>query len=182
MTITPSGLPAWQRANDFTVYGGHADKHDYQNVPSINPKTDVSAAAMCRLAADVAAVHRTATFAAIYAVPADPAHPTVSYVRMMPGICVTPYTGNTPPAGFPTVEYVSTGVYTVTFASSYTDPFGVSGAIDLQFCHVSALEYDTLSALSPSAARVNAYTWTIYIYNTSTGNPWTSDAIHMEFA
>ena len=182
MTITPSGYPAWMRANDFTAYGGHADKHDYQNVSSINPRSDVSAAALCRLAADAAAVQRTATFAALYAVPADPAHPTVSYVRMMTGVCATPYTGNTPPAGFPTVEYVSTGVYTVTFASSYTDPFGISGALDLQFCHVAGATISTLDAIATASERINAYTWTVRTFQASSGTAATSEKLHLEFA
>lgn len=176
---TPNGSPAWVRANDFTTYGGHLSKRNYQDIPIINPKTDVSAEALCRLAADLAAVQRTAFFAALTFSPADPSHPSVTNVRLMTGITSTPYTGNAPPTGYPSVAYQSTGYYIVTFATSYADPFLVSGALDLQVAQASAFKSGV--SMSTTVERINAYTWRVRTFTSSTAAATTATTVHAMF-
>jgi hypothetical protein len=130
MTITPSGSPAWARTADHSHYGGHTDKRNYQSQGVTNPRTDVGAEAIVRQAADTAAAVRTAKFASITYTNNDssPAAPTVSGLEMMTGIVQSPYAGDAPPTGFPGAVRVGAGHVKFTFASSYTDEYGVAAS------------------------------------------------------
>lgn len=130
MTITPSGLPAWTRTADHTVYGGHLQKQNYQSQGVINPKTDFGAEALARLAADAEATTRTCPFAVITYLNHDgsPAAPTIEAANLMTGVRTSSYEGNAAPSGVPSAARVSTGKVTFTFAASYADPYGVSAA------------------------------------------------------
>jgi hypothetical protein len=129
MAITPTGSPVWVRATDFSHYGGDPNKQNYQSQGAVDPLTDVTAEQLSRLAADVAAIARVTPFC-VLTFQADDAlgnNPTVEYCNLMTGVRATSYAGGSPPAGFPSVEYASPGEHLITFDSSYTDEFGVSG-------------------------------------------------------
>jgi hypothetical protein len=46
----------------------------------------------------------------------------------MTGVQLTSYAGDTPPSGFPSASRNGNGDITFTFAASYLDEYGVSGA------------------------------------------------------
>jgi hypothetical protein len=129
-TITPTGLPAWTRTADHTVYGGHLQKQNYQSQGVINPRTDVGAEAIARLAADAEATTRTCPFAVLTYLNRDatPLAPTIESAYLMTGIRASSYAGDAAPTGFPSAVRNSTGKVTFTFAASYSDPYGISAA------------------------------------------------------
>lgn len=140
MTIIPSGLPAWTRTASFETYGGHTEKENYLGEGAINAKTDVAAEEFSRMVADAAAMARTAPFmvAMFSCDDSTPGAPLVEYVAMMTGIQTTWYTGDAPPTGFPLFERVSDGIITITFASTYTDEYGVVGDFTPRIAQASA--------------------------------------------
>ena len=134
MQIIPTGVPAWLRQNNFASYGGHLEKKNFASRGAINPKTDVSAEAFSRIAADLAAVALVAPFG-VFTILCDdstPGPPTVEYASMMTGTRSSSYLGNAPPTGFPSVARNGNGDFTMTFAATYTDPYGVAGALELK--------------------------------------------------
>jgi len=130
MTTTPAGLPAWARSNAHTTYGGDLEKTNYMGQDIVDAQTDVSAAQLCRMAADLEAVQRTAPFAVITYTCEDtaPAAPTVHSVYMMTGVSTVDYDAAAPPVGFPGAARNGDGDVTFTFAASYLDDYGVSSA------------------------------------------------------
>jgi hypothetical protein len=139
MTTTPSGLPAWARTNDFTAYGGNLNKRDYNDLPIVNPQTDVSAAQISRIAADLEAVARMADFCQITVTMGSGSEaPTVTECRMMTGIYDgAGYSGTSPPTGFPRVTGVSDGVVDITFSGAYYDAYSVASVFQPTFCGAS---------------------------------------------
>lgn len=127
---TPSGNPAWVRSSDFSTYGGDLNKQNYQSQGVVNPVTDVGAEGFSRMVSDVAAVVRTAEFCSMLVQCDDstPAAPTVLNCRLMTGITGSTYLGSAPPTGFPTLSRNGNGDVSITFASSYSDEYGVAGA------------------------------------------------------
>jgi hypothetical protein len=136
MTITPAGLPAWSRTADHTYYGGHTNKTNYQSQGVVNPRTDFGAEALCRMAADLAAVVNATPFAVITYLNNDgsPAAPTVESAYLMTGVRLSSYAGGAAPTGFPSAARNGTGDVTFTFSSSYDDPYGVSQAFTPTHC------------------------------------------------
>jgi hypothetical protein len=132
--IVPTGVPAWLRTASISQYGGHASKENYLSRGSIDALTDVSAEEFVRITADLAATVRGAPFAIITFLnnDASPAAPTVESVLMMTGVQLTSYGGASPPTGFPAAARLGTGRVTFTFASSYLDEYGVSGALTVR--------------------------------------------------
>lgn len=120
MSIIPTGNPAWVRSNGHTAYGGNVNKVNYQSVGTINPRTDVSAENVCRIAADLSAVARTSPFAVMVFTCNDtaPAAPTVSTYYAMAGSA-------------PTGTRNGNGDVTFEFAGSYTDDYGVVGKANI---------------------------------------------------
>jgi hypothetical protein len=118
---TPTGRPAWERANDHTAYGGHLQKTNYQGVDSVNGRTDLSAQNLCRIAADLEAVQRTAPWASFTFTCNDtaPAAPTINVFTSMIG------------ATEPTGARVGDGEVTFTWAATYNDPYSVPGTINI---------------------------------------------------
>jgi hypothetical protein len=118
MAITPDGVPAWVKSGDHTSYGGHINKINYQSQGAVNPRTDVTAEQLCRMAADLAAVMRTAPFAIMTYTHNDaaPAVPTVNEYVAMSG---------TAPSGVRNGH----GDVTFTWSASYSDEYSVSGNI-----------------------------------------------------
>lgn len=128
MAVVPTGSPAWSRTASFAIYGGHVNKENYLGKGAIDALTDVAAEEFSRAVSDQAAAVRTAPFAIITYLCNDssPAAPTVECVFMMTGVRLTSYGGGFPPAGFPSAARNGNGDVTFTFASSYTDEYGIS--------------------------------------------------------
>jgi len=147
---TPTGAPVWVHTNDHATYGGDVNKRNYQGQDAVNPRTDVSAQQFARLVADVAAMGNTAAWARVTFACNDavPAVPTIDDYSAMSGTAPTP-TRN------------GTGDVTFTWAASYTDAYGVSGAVNI--VHAEATAHGTSSAdgvveiVSPTVVRVRAF-------------------------
>lgn len=142
MSIVPTGNPAWVRTNAHTVYGGNINKTNFQSIGTVNPRTDLSAENVCRIATDLAAVARTTPFAVMTfdcndTVPAAPS--IVSYYAMA--------------GSSPTGVRNGTGDVTFTWQNSYTDDYGISGNMNIvawmpatqgvSLAFVNALRFDT---------------------------------------
>ncbi len=132
MTITPSGSPPWMRVNSLEHYGGDVNKDNYLSRGAIDALTDVDAAQFSRLAADVAALQRVMPFCTMTFLCNDssPAAPTVEFVHMQTGI-TNSYAGDSPPSGFPSLARNSAGDVSITFASTYSDPYNISGSFSV---------------------------------------------------
>jgi len=133
MAIVPEGSPLWVRTVDFSHYGGNVEKANYLSRGAIDALTDVDAAQFARLTADLSALARTAPFAIVRLVCNDsaPAAPTIEFVHMAVGVRLISYAGGSPPVGFPSAARNGNGDVTVTFASSYNDPYAVAGAFSI---------------------------------------------------
>ncbi len=131
---TPTGEPLWTRAAGFGNYGGHVNKRNHLSQGAIDPETDVTAEQLKRLSADLAAVARVTPFGffVVQCNDTSPAAPTVTQAHMATGVRLTSYEGDAAPTGFPTLARVSDGRFTITFSSSYSDEYSVSGAFIVQ--------------------------------------------------
>jgi hypothetical protein len=69
---------------------------------------------------------------------ATPANPSVTVVNQMTGVRVTSYAGGSPPAGFPTCIRNGNGDVTITWATSYTDDYGVAGNVHIVHHEITA--------------------------------------------
>lgn len=130
---TPNGSPAWLRTSDFATYGGHTEKVNYQSQGVVNPRTDVGAEAVMRFTEDLAAAVRTAEFSRVLYTNNDstPAVPTINTVFQMNGDSTSDYAGDSAPAGMPSAARNGDGDVTFTWATSYTDAYGVSGTVNI---------------------------------------------------
>lgn len=130
MPIIPTGSPAWTRTAVHTQYGGHLEKQNYLSEGVIDAETDVGAAELCRLAADMEALVRAAPFAVVTYLANDSsvAAPTIESVFMMTGVRNASYAGNSAPGGYPSGSRTSTGRNLITFDGSFSDPYGVAAA------------------------------------------------------
>lgn len=155
--MTPDGYPTWLRANDHTTYGGHTSKVNYQGEGVVNAQTDVDAAGLCRMAADMEACHRTAPFAVLTWTCNDspPAAPTMSAVNLMTGV-TTNYEGDVAPSGFPSGARNGNGDVTFTFAGSYSDAYGVSAALTIHHALPSSNTYGVAVDAEVSGSTVRA--------------------------
>lgn len=157
MATTPSGNPAWVRTNDETNYGGHVDLRNYNDIPIVNPKTDVGAEHLARIAADMAAIARMANFAEVhFTLDSGSNAPTVNYCRLMTGVYTgTGYSGTSPPTGFPKVLGVSNGVADVKFTGVYQDAYSVSSTFQPVFSGASIANYS--ASFTGAGAAVFSY-------------------------
>lgn len=130
MSITPTGSPPWTRQTSHTDYGGNLNKRNYMGLGVVNALTDVGAEEIVRAFSDLAAVCRTAPMWVITYLCNDssPAAPTIEVALGMTGVRVISYAGDAAPTGFPSAARNGAGDVTFTFASSYTDDYGVAGA------------------------------------------------------
>lgn len=121
MSITPTGNPAWVRSNGHTAYGGNINKVNYQSVGTVNPRTDLSAENLCRIAADLAAVARTSPFSVMTFTCDDttPGAPVVGSYFAMAGSA-------------PTGTRNGNGDVTFAWSDSYLDDYGVSGLANIR--------------------------------------------------
>lgn len=134
MAIVPAGLPVWSNTSSHTYYGGNTEKQDYLNQGPIDALTDIAANEWVRAAEDLAATARTADFAVIQYTNNDgsPAAPTINTAKLMTGENLAGYAGDAAPAGFPSAARNGTGDVTFTFASTYTDAYGVTQALTIR--------------------------------------------------
>jgi len=169
MAIVPSGTPAWGRANTHTTYGGNINKTNFLSRGVIDALTDVGAEGLCRLAADLEAVIRTAPFGIINFTCNDssPAPPTIHYAYTMPGVRLTSYEGDNAPTGFPSAVRNGDDDVTFTFPASYSDPYGVS----LAWAPVNAVvSADTNGALCGRVISNQTVQVTITVGGVAAGN------------
>lgn len=144
MAVQPTGKPAWTRLNDHTAYGGDVNKRNYQSQDAVNPLTDVTAEQFARLAADLAAVARTAPFATITYTADDTGtnDPNVDDYQSMAGSA-------------PTAARVSDGLTRLTWLASYADPYGVTEDIHIvaatATCHGTTACLPVLALSDPDA-------------------------------
>jgi hypothetical protein len=139
MAIVPSGLPAWSKTADLQSYGGNLNKVNYQSQGVTNPLTDISAEQHARMCEDTAAITRTAPFATLTVQCDDvtPGPPTITAIDMMTGVQLASYVGNVPPTGFPSASRLGNSAVRVTFASSYSDDYGVSESLTIRHAKAS---------------------------------------------
>lgn len=130
---TPAGSPAWSHTATSGTYGGHANKHDYQQQGVCNPLTDVSAEQFLRLTEDVAALVRASAFGFMELVCDDttPDDPTVNFVSQLSGRTIVSYAGDAPPPGFPEATRNSDGNVTIQWPATLDDAYGVAAAPSL---------------------------------------------------
>ena len=158
MTITPSGLPAWTRTADHTSYGGSTSKANYQGQGAVNPRTDVTAEDLCRLAADLAACVRTSAFCELRIVCQDsgtPADPEVSYCYGMAGEA-------------PTATRLGDGAVRLEWPTAPADEYGVTAAVHVVGA-LGSVESSTVAGAVTSvpadgdadgyAERLDVYAW-----------------------
>lgn len=133
MAVTPSGSPAWVRTASHVDYGGHVGKVNLHGQGLTDPRTDVGAEAITRLASDLAAVARTCPLVTITYLCNDSviAHPTIESVLLMTGVRFVNYAGDAAPTGFPSGERNGNGDVTLTILSSLSDEYGVSGDVSI---------------------------------------------------
>lgn len=170
---TPSGSPAWTRTATHTIYGGNLNKRNLLSVGAIDAQTDLTAEQLARIAADLAAIVNVAPFMVIRYTNNDtsPAAPTIQSIYGQTGVVTTPYAGDTPPTGFPSAARNGNGDVTFTFASSYTDPYGVSGSHSLGMALLTA---SSSSARQTTYETVGGTGIRCHIYN-GTGTATTDD-------
>lgn len=164
--MTASGNPAWERVAGITDYGGHTSKTNYMAQGVVNPRTDVGAEAIMRMADHLAAVANVSPFAVINYTQDDTGtnDPVVNSAYLMTGADSDGYPdGGMPPAGYPTLSRNGDGDVSVTFASSYNDSYGTAGTFAAKsaqaFCNDSASSIVcTAELVSATVVRVRCYT------------------------
>jgi hypothetical protein len=124
--ITPAGAPAWVKTNDHTTYGGDVNKQNYQSRGAVNPKTDVTAAQFCRMAADLADMQLVSEFATI-TFGCNDGPPAAPVILAYDGMIST----------VPTGTRNGDGSVTFSWAASYNDDYGVAGQINFAHATVS---------------------------------------------
>lgn len=139
--IVPAGVPPWLRTTDFSHYGGALDKQNYLSRGAIDALTDVDATSFARITADMAALARVAPFAVltVHCNDSVPGAPTIEVANLMTGVRAVSYSGSSAPSGFPSGARNGTGDFTLTFASSYNDAYGVLGAFSINHAKASAV-------------------------------------------
>jgi len=177
MSVTPSGSPAWQRTVSHEDYGGHVDKANYQSQGVVNPRTDVGAEAIARLASNMAAVTRTAPLAELTYLNNDTgtAAPTIEAVSLMTEVRVVSYEGDGAPSGFPSAARNGDGNVTFTFPSSMTDEYGQSA--DVNITHAGATAHGS-TPLIVTVEILTANTVQVRVFDTA-GSPSTDDRISL---
>ena len=163
MAITPSGQPAWTRTSGFETYGGNVNKRNHLSQGVVDPETDVGAEEFSRIVADLEAITRVSPFCVIRYECNDssPAAPTVISVSQMTGVNTAGYEGDAAPSGMPSLARNGDGDVTITWDSTYADPYSISGAIDIRFCNagLSGTVYGqaVYELVTSSSVRVRAF-------------------------
>lgn len=165
MTVIPTGHPLWTRAAGHVNYGGNENKRNHLSQGVVDPETDVSAQQLARLATDLASIARVAPFGymVVQCNDSSPQAPQVVLANMANNVS-TGYEGDAAPTGFPTLARVSNGRFSVTFASTYADDYGVSGAFILQPGTGSVI---SSAEASVTFIRNNDTTMNVYLWDAS---------------
>jgi len=160
-----SGYPPWSRATGVGYYGASEGLHDYMHLGAPNVLDSVTAEQYAALAQAQAFISSTAPMFVLHVVAADPADPTVTALSMAGGSAT--YAGGSPPTGFPAVERVSNGEYTITVAADYADTDGEIGTFDPNFSGAVAVDstYDTYA----NVVKVSSTELTLYHRDWSAG-------------
>lgn len=121
------------RSASHIDYGGDTNKTNWHSQGVTNARTDVGAEAYCRMSEDLSAAARTApwTVLTVQCDDSTPAAPTIVAINQMTGVRVASYLGSAPPAGFPSATRNGNGDVSITWATSYTDAYGVAGKIHI---------------------------------------------------
>ncbi len=157
MPIIPTGSPLWVRTVDFAHYGGNTEKSNYLSRGAIDALTDVDATQFARFTADAAAIAHVVPFCTLTVECNDAPStlpPTFHYVHMATGVRLVSYEGDSAPTGFPSGARNGDGHITITFASTYDDPYAVSGAFSISHAKVSMLH----TAVARAVAQVSTST------------------------
>lgn len=167
-----SGSPPWLRTVVFTDYGGHANKRNYGGRGVVDPRTDIDAGQVQRMASDLASITRVMPFASLRILPNGTGVPTVYYAKVGPVLTSGSYTGDAPPAGMPTVTRSNTGVFIVDFPATYTDESGATAAFGPIMAAASIASSTGIGTASAYISAGNVY---VYTYDVS-GSPAASDS------
>jgi len=153
MPIVPDGVPLWVRSVDFAHYGGNTEKANYLSRGAIDALTDVDATQFARLTADAAAIARVSPFCVLTLTCRDSGSlaPEITYVHMATGVRLVSYFGDSAPTGFPSAARNGNGDVTVTFASSYSDAYSVTGAFSISHAKVGVIHTAVARAVAQVA-------------------------------
>ena len=163
--MTVSGSPPWNRTMVWQDYGGDPEKRNYNGRGVVDPRTDIDAGQVQRMAADMACACRTMPFAVLHVTPNGTSTPVVTSAIVGPVPAPASYTGNTPPSGMPTVARSSAGSYGHTFPSPYVDPAGSSAEFTPRIPSATVVGTNAYVASAVvSGGRVN-----VYVRDASTG-------------
>lgn len=125
--------PLWARTSNATDYGGHPNKRDYGETGCVNALTDVSAAQIKRMAADLAAIARTIP---LWRGVVSRSGTAISVTGSRPVWADTaaPYNGAAAPTGHPAAALTDTNQVTLTFPATATDEYGNAASISILTC------------------------------------------------
>lgn len=175
MTTIPDGSPVWARQTEFGHYGGSVDKKNFLDRGPIDQLTDVGASQFARMTADLVAAARTAPLALctlgcddhtpgapLFGAklnPSDWDHPIVTGAacHTFVGSRLESFRGDAAPTRYPSASRNGTGDVTVTFPTTWIDPFGIEAEISI--CHAFAtLLTDTDARAVAVPELVNSHT------------------------
>jgi len=173
---TPAGNPPWTRTAGIADYGGATDKENYLAKGVVDPRTDVGAAEIMRLASDLAAMTRVAPFCVINYTADDTgtADPDVNWCVMQTQIDTDGWAAGATPTGFPVLARTGDGVVTITFASSYSDDYSVSGSFTV---HAAEGCSNANASLAVDCELTSATVVTASVYNSAAGTAATDKTV-----
>lgn len=133
--MSVSGSPWWLRVADAAAYGGGSHKRDYGTQGPVNPVTDLTAAQLRRLTADLAGVSRMAPFCRLRIQLNDgtPAAPTIVASVVPNASRSQSYEGDAAPDGFPTATRLGNGQIRITLPAEFTDDANETAAATILF-------------------------------------------------
>lgn len=159
--MTTYGSPPWNRTMVLGDYGGDLNKRNYGGRGVVDPRTDIDAGQVNRMAADLCAVARTAAFSVVTVDGAATPNVTHAVVGAVETVS-SGYVGSSPPDGMPTVTHVATGHFKLVWETTYADASGDSA----NFVPIAAAvtiagggtDIATASAIV-SGSEVHVYVW-----------------------
>ena len=122
---TSYGTPPWNRTMALGDYGGDLNKRNYGGRGVVDPRTDIDAGQINRMAADLCALSRTAAFSVVTVDGATTPNVTHAVVGAVETVSAG-YVGSSPPDGFPTVTRVATGHFKLVWETTYADASGAT--------------------------------------------------------
>lgn len=155
--VTPAIDPIWVRNASIESFGATVDMHNYADIGTVDPNTDLTAEKYGSLADQSQAMQKTIPFAIVNLTcnDASPAAPTINTYHALHGVAR------------PTVARIGTGHFTITWATSYLDSFGQSGATNLT--DYTACIHGSVSALA-TAQFTSVNVLEVFVFTPSTGS------------